>query len=517
MQSKGDHNRRVHRIIVGIASVFLVASLISWTTAPDVIVASKAFPESRLLAEIMAQLIEARTDLRVGRKLGLGGTMVCFEAIRTGSIDVYPEYTGTGLLSILNLELGDDRTSDAIYQRVSEAFSRNYDLEVLGRFGFNNSYVLAARSELGLSKISDLSAVEDTVRARFHHEFLDRADGYPGLQSAYGLDLKDVQGMEHGLAYVAMSKDQIDLMDAYATDGMLAEFEKDISLLEDDFNFFPPYDAVPLVRQKTLQRHPVVEDVLLQLEGMISRQQMTAMNYGVVQQDWIPEIASRFLLEQGLIGQNSVVEKSWWYDVSHFIEMLLQHLFLTFTATSLATVVGIGLGLLVAKHEEILSGPVMGAVGIIQTIPSLALLAFLIPFTSIGMTPAIIALFLYGLLPIVRNTYTGIASVPAELKDAGMGMGMTPRQLLLQLEFPLAIRTIMAGVRTALVINVGTATLGAFIGAGGFGDPIYSGLQQMDNGQILLGAISAASLALICDFSMAQVERRLGPKGMDAK
>jgi osmoprotectant transport system permease protein len=234
----------------------------------------------------------------------------------------------------------------------------------------------------------------------------------------------------------------------------------------------------------------------------------------VVQDGWIPEIASSFLIAEKLVDPNSAVKKSWRDDVSYFLDMLFQHLFLTFTATGLATVVGIGLGLMVARHEKTLSGPVMGAVGIVQTIPSLALLAFLIPFTSIGMTPAIIALFLYGLLPIVRNTYTGIASVPAELRDAGVGMGMTPRQLLFQLELPLATKTIMAGIRTALVISVGTATLGAFIGAGGFGDPINAGLQQMDNGQIFLGAISAAVLALICDFGMAQLEKRLGPKGL---
>ena len=163
----------------------------------------------------------------------------------------------------------------------------------------------------------------------------------------------------------------------------------------------------------------------------------------------------------------------------------------------MATVVGIGLGLLVARHEKRLAGPVLGFVGILQTIPSLALLAFLIPIFKIGMTPAIIALFLYGLLPIVRNTYTGLKSVPSDLKDAGLGMGMTSKQLLCELELPLATRTIMAGIRTALVISVGTATLGAFIGAGGFGDPIFSGLQQLDNGQILYGATSAAVLAVL--------------------
>lgn len=509
-------NARILKYIVaGLASVVVGLSIVRWVTLPDIVIGSKPFPESRILAEIMAQLIEAKSDLRVERKFGLGGTMVCFEALQHGQIDIYPEYTGTALLSILKLELGAERTSDAIYNRVKTEFADAYQLETLGRFGFNNTYVLAARSELGLAKISDLEPLGASIRARFQHEFLQRADGYPGLQETYGLDFADVQGMEHGLAYVAMSKGQIDLMDAYATDGMLAEFGQHISLLEDDRQFFPPYDAIPLARRPSVAKHPIIADILVQLDGLITPERMIAMNYAVVQQEWIPEIASKFLAESQLIGTKAIVERSWWHGMSDFMKMLGQHMFLTLTGTGLATVVGIGLGLLVAKNEKALAGPVMGFVGILQTIPSLALLAFLIPVTrQIGMVPAIIALFLYGLLPIVRNTYTGIATVPSDLKDAGLAMGMTPRQLLLQLELPLAARTIMAGIRTALVISVGTATLGAFIGAGGFGDPIYAGLQQRDDSQILYGAISAAALALICDFGMAQLEKRIGAKGL---
>lgn len=481
----------------------------------DLVIASKSFPESQLLAEIMAQLIEAQTELRVDRKEGLGGTMVCFEALRTGQVDIYPEYTGTGLLSILKQQLGDDRSSDTIYAEVKNQFESQYDLAVLGRFGFNNTYVLAARPALDVKTISDLQPLSDSLRVRFQHEFLERGDGYPAIQRVYGITFRDVQGMEHGLAYTAIAEGQIDVMDAYSTDGTLVEYKDSVTLLQDDRQLFPPYDAFPLVNSKTLESHPELIPILAKLESAISREEMTSMNYDVLKQASIPEIASTFLIAEGLIDPALAVKETWWDDVVYILKLLGQHMFLTLTATGLATVFGIGIGLLVARHEETLAGPLLGAVGVLQTIPSLALLAFLIPVFGIGMRPAIFALFLYGLLPIVRNTYTGIISVPADLKDAGIGMGMTRGQLLWQLELPLSAKTIMAGIRTALVISVGTATLGAFIGAGGFGDPIFAGLQQKDNGKILLGATASAILALTCDYLMACLEKRLGPKGLE--
>lgn len=497
-----------------VVAVLLFAGPISSLRAADVIViGSKAFPESRLLAEIMAQLIEAKSTLRVKRNYGLGGTKVCFEALTSGEIDIYPEYTGTGLLSILGAELDTDRSSDAIYELVRQRFTTEFELKWLPRFGFNNSYVLATRPEIGITKISELRQVEETIRARFQHEFIQRADGYPGLQKAYGLNLRDVQGMEHGLAYVAMSNGQVDLLDAYATDGMLKVY--DVVLLEDDLQFFPPYDAAPVVREATLSQHPELESLLASLSGSIEQSAMVAMNYEVIkEQRLVSQVASEFLISNDLVDVEEAWQPNWYDSVAGFLRMLGQHLFLTLTATLAATLVGISTGLLVARHPETLAGPVLGLVGVVQTIPSLAMLAFMIPLLGIGTLPAIAALFLYGLLPIVRNTYTGITSVPAELKEAGRGMGMTSRELLLQLELPLATKTITAGVRTALVISVGTATLGAFIGAGGFGDPINIGLQQRDNTQILLGAIPAALLALGCDWLMAMVERRIGPKGL---
>ena len=479
----------------------------------DLVIASKPFPESRILCEIMSQLIESETDLEVRQKHGLGGTMVCFEALRNDQIDVYPEYTGTGLLSILKQELGEERTADAIFGRIKPAFA-DQQLAVLSRFGFNNTYVLAARPELAAKTISDLRPMEDSIRVRFQHEFLEREDGYPQIQETYGIRFADVQGMEHGLAYTAMAEDQIDVMDAYSTDGTLVKYEDQITLLEDDLGIFPPYDAFPLVRQSTLADHPDLESILAKLETKIDRRAMTAMNYDVLQGKSAAEVASAFLVEQGLMDASKAVKETWRTSVGYFMRLLGQHMFLTLTATLLATIIGIALGILVARYDKQLSGPVLGFVGVLQTIPSLALLAFLIPVFGIGVKPAVIALFLYGLLPIVRNTYTGITSVPAELKDAGSGMGMTPKQLLWQLELPLATRTIMAGIRTALVISVGTATLGAFIGAGGFGDPIFAGLQQKDNGKILLGALSAAVLAIACDYGMAILEKRIGPRGL---
>ena len=264
-----------------------------------------------------------------------------------------------------------------------------------------------------------------------------------------------------------------------------------------------------------LAEYPPLRSVLSSLAGTISQSAMVAMNYEIVEQKRsVPEVASEFLVSESLISRSQSWQPSWFHSVSMFLRMLGQHLFLTLTATAAATVVGISTGLLVARYPDRLSGPVLGLVGIVQTIPSLAMLAFMIPLLGIGTLPAITALFLYGLLPIVRNTYTGITSVPSELKEAGRGMGMTSRDLLFQLELPLATKTITAGIRTALVISVGTATLGAFIGAGGFGDPINIGLQQRDDTQILLGAIPAALLALFCDWGMAVVEKHIGPKGL---
>lgn len=498
-----------------LSSIFLLAILLclGWlrpVLAEDVVVASKSFPESQLLAEIMAQLIEYRTDLKVERKFNLD-TLVCFNALQSGEIDVYPEYTGTGLLEILKEELGNQRQSADVLRRVKQGFHEQFQVEWLETFGFNNSFAFAVREDSPLQKISDIRQHQDELRARFQHAFLDREDGYPGVAKHYGFQIKDVGGMEHGLAYIALDRGQIDLMEAYTTDGVLKKYP--IRLLEDDLHYYPPYDAAPVVREATLEKYPELKPLLNELAGRLTQDRMTALNFEMAEKGrLVTSVASEFLAAEGLVT-NIEVKSAWVQRLQGLTLQLGQHLRMTLIATICATILGISLGVLIAGSDK-LAGPVLATVGVLQTVPGLALLAFMVPLLGLGWIPVTFALFLYALLPIVRNTYTGITSVPAELKDAGRAMGMTDRQLLWQLELPLAIRTIMAGIRTALVITTGTATLGAYMGAGGLGDPIARGLQQSDTTQVLWGAIPAALLALACDWGMARLEKTLQPKGL---
>ncbi|MCL6632961.1 MAG: ABC transporter permease [Alicyclobacillus herbarius] len=190
-----------------------------------------------------------------------------------------------------------------------------------------------------------------------------------------------------------------------------------------------------------------------------------------------------------------------------------QHLYLSLVAVVIACVVSVPLGIFLTRHKR-LATPIITVVSIIQTIPSLALLGFMIPLFGIGTTPALIALTLYALLPIVRNTYTGILEVDASLIEAGHGMGMTRRQILWMVELPLARSVIMAGVRTAAVLTIGVATLATFIGAGGLGDLIIRGIDMIDTPMILAGAIPAAVLAILFDYLLMWLDWLLTPKGL---
>jgi len=483
-----------------------------------VVVASKNFPESALLGEIMAQLIEANTELQVDRKFDLKGTMICFDAMQAGEVDLYAEYTGTALLTILDEPVPEDPDSQAVYQRVAEQFAKKYNMQWLEPFGFNNYYALAMREGTEMRTISELAEVSSSYRGGFSHEFLNRPDGFPALSDRYGLELADIKGLDHGLAYQAISSGKIDVTDAYGTDGKRAKYN--LVLLRDDKHFFPPYDAAPVVRRELAERHPQVVEALNELGGVIEQQQMISLNYQIeVKKRSKAEVAREFLKEEGLIDvaydAPFIARMSW----GKLGRLTLEHLRLTLTATGMAALIGVVLGVLVAQYPRVLSGPVLGAAGVVQTIPSLALLCFMIPvpFLGIGVPAAIAALFLYALLPIVRNTYTGIAGVSYDLKEAGQAMGMTRAQRLLWLELPLATKTIMAGVRTTLVINIGTATIAAFIGAGGLGEPIVTGLSMNDTELIMWGAVPAALLALICDLLMSLLERAIEPKGLKVR
>jgi osmoprotectant transport system permease protein len=400
-----------------------------------------------------------------------------------------------------------------VYAHVSAEFQRRYDITWMQPLGFSNSYALAMQeivaAELGVTRISDLLAHQDRLRAGVSHEFLNRGDGFPGLAETYGLRIGDVRGMEHGLSYQAITEGQVDLIDAYTTDGKLAEL--DLRLLEDDLGFFPPYDAAAIVRTDTLAAHTELGPLLDELAFRIDDARMQALNFRVEEAGGgFVEVARDFLEEERLtaaVAAESVAPPSHGGDM---VRWVLEHIALTLVAVLLAVVVAIPTGILLTRRRT-LAGPVLGIVGVIQTIPSLALLAFMIPLPGLGLgaRSAVAALFLYALLPIVRNTYTGIKEVDPDLLEAATGMGLTDSQRLWKIELPLATRTIMAGIRTSTVISIGVATLAAFIGAGGLGEPILTGLQLNNISLVLWGAVPAALLAIVADFLLGHLERRL--------
>lgn len=502
--------------------------LLGGVQAQDTItIGSKTFAESRLLGEMMGQLLEAHTQLKVERRFGLAGGMMCFTAAKSGEIDLYPEYTGTGVTAVLKLE-GTFRDPLYTYVEVSRHYRDEHQLQWFAPFGFNNTYVMAVpqklADELGLKTVSDLKAVEDRIRAGVSHEFLSRPDGLPGLKKAYGLDFASARGMEHGLAYRGIAEGAVDLIDAYSTDGELLRYK--MASLVDDKGFFPPYHAAPVIRVDVLERHPEIKQALSGLSFAISDDEMQQLNYKVQEErEPIPQVARDFLVSKNLLDKTALAQNGhvtrergfWammWERRSQTLGLVGEHLELTAISLLWAILFGVPTGILITRYGQF-AQPVLTGAGVIQTIPSIALLAFMIPVPGLGLGPrsAMMALFLYALLPIIRNTYTGIQEVDPRMVEAAKGMGLTNGQILRLVELPLATRTIMAGIRTSAVINVGVATLAAFIGAGGLGDPIVTGLQLNDTNLVLAGALPAALLAIVVDQSLGLLERLLGPKG----
>ncbi|HKL03280.1 MAG TPA: glycine betaine ABC transporter substrate-binding protein, partial [Cryomorphaceae bacterium] len=378
------------------------------------------------------------------------------------------------------------------------------DLSVGPLFGFNNTYVLATRPGLNFDKISDLRDRSD-LRFGFSNEFTQREDGFIGVNEAYNLGLDAPRGLDHGLAYKALADGSIDVTDAYSTDGKLRTFG--FQLLEDDRDFFPPYYAFPLIRGGTANRYPELLEALSALENQLDEEAMRALNYRYeVAGEDLATIAFDFLKEKEIVEERPESAK-----MHPIVKQTIDHIELTLLATLLAVILAVPMGIAIIGKKR-LANVVMSTTGAIQTIPSLALLGFMIPLFGIGFLPAVIALFLYALLPILRNTYTGLQETDPILIEAARAMGMTPTQILFQLRLPLASDVIMAGIRTALTINIGTATLAAFIGAGGLGESIITGITLNDNEMILQGAVPAALLALMADRLMLLLQKKLTPK-----
>ena len=464
-------------------------------------VGSKRFTESYILAQVLAQAAAPQLAQPPQVKAGLGNTAIVYEALRAGNIDLYPEYAGTIALEILKSD--KPMALDAMNRALAPL-----GLGAAIPLGFNDGYALALRSadaqKLGLRTLGDLAAHPE-LRLGLSNEFIGRADGWPGLAQRYQLRQKPT-GLDHGLAYDAIAGGQIDVMDIYTTDAKIAHLK--LAVLRDDQNYFPRYDALVLYRLDVPQRYPQAWAALQKLQGSIDEDAMIAMNARAeLQGAAFDAIARDHLAGQGAADREAsprgLLDKLLGPDLGR---LTLQHLFLVVVSVGIAALVAIPLALVVYPLPRARAF-LLGATGLLQTVPSLALLAILIwAVGAIGIVPAVIALTLYALLPIMRNTVTGLVGVPQGLRDAGSALGMTPSQRLRLVELPLAWSTILAGIRVAAAIAIGTATIAAFVGAGGYGERIVTGLAINDSDLLLAGAIPAAVLALLSEalFEAAQ-------------
>lgn len=464
--------------------------------AERVVVGSKKFTESVILGEV-ARLALQQANIDVVHQRELGGSRILFNALRAGEIDVYPEYTGTLKAELLSLD------ADADLERV-RAGLRDLGLRAGPPLGFENTYALGmtkARAQtLSIASASDLTGHPD-LNFAFSNEFLNRADGWPGLRNAYGLPQTRIRGLDHDLAYRGLVAGDVDLIEVYTTDAEIAYY--DLAIVGDDRGFFPDYQALYVYRDD------VSDDAVAALDNLgdrISVDAMRRMNAAVkIEGRSDASVAADFLGVEVAESDNG-----FW---SRLINNTLTHLWLVGVSLLAAILVAIPLGVAATRHRR-LEQPILAVTGVLQTIPSLALLVFMIPWFGIGAAPAIAALFIYSLLPIVRNTHAGIRDIPAPIRESAVALGLPWSERLRRIELPLAAGSILAGIKTAAVINVGTATLGALIGAGGYGQPILTGIRLDDTGLILEGAIPAALLALFAQGLFDLLERWITPRGL---
>ena len=487
------------------ASAAFIGSGSAAAAERPIVVASKNFTESYILGEALAQLLQ-REGFAVERKLGLGGTKICYDALVAGDIDVYVEYTGTIAEAIKDVGSTD--------RQVLGAALASDGVEMLPTLGFNNTYALAVSAPVaaarGMTRISDL-AKRPRLRIALSHELLERRDGWPGLRAVYGFDWTP-EGIEHALAYQAIADGAIDATDAYSTDGELNRHA--LVVLEDDRGFFPAYHAVPLVRSDLEGR---AKAAIRQTANTLGDAEMRALNASVLLgEETTASAAGRYVATKIARSSNgastaeaarSAAASDWWQRLA---ANTLRHLQLVALAVLPAVLVAVLLALAFYRVPWLAKTAVYLA-GLLQTVPSIALLALLIPLVGIGVVPAVVALFLYALLPILRNATTALGGIDPTLKRVAVAMGLTPWEELRYVLVPLAMPSIVAGVRTAAVIGIGTATLAAFIGAGGLGDPIVKGLALNDTRLILEGAVPAALLAIVTELLFEQLERWLSP------
>ena len=483
-------------LIFSCLPVFLIHSV----SAAPVVIGSKKFTESYVLGEIAKRTL-TDAGIPTEHRQGMGGTIILWQALRGGQIDLYAEYTGTIVQEILKtdrpLSLGEIRNSLA-----------KFGVEMTEPLGFNNTYALVMRrseaQQLGVRTISDLQKYPE-LKIGLTHEFLDRQDGWQPLRERYALPQQNVIGINHALGYSALANGSIDIKDAYSTDAKIEQ--NDLTVLNDNLQYFPKYEAVFLFRLSTPTDATAA---LRKLEATLDEKRMVRLNAEAEQTKNYTKAADLYF-ERGAGSRNSVGE-SFPHKLARWT---LRHLQLAGFSLLLSVVFGIPLGIVASRGGPI-GQTILGFASIVQTIPSLALLALLVPlpFFGISVRTAIAALFLYGLLPIVRNTASGLQDIPRSLRESAIALGLSPITRLWEIYLPMASRSILSGIKTSAVINIGTATLAALIGAGGLGEPILSGLDLNDRVTILQGAIPAALLALLVQWFFDLLDRVLIPKGL---
>ena len=513
-------------------------------------VGSKRFTESYILGEIIKQTAERAGEASAVHKQGLGNTAIVLNALTTGGIDVYAEYTGTIAKEILKLD------------QVPSLQELNTRLAAMGLaagvpLGFNNTYAIALRGDDARAKriatLSDLKSHPE-LKLGLSQEFIGRADGWPGLKQAYELPFATPRGLDHGLAYEAIQQGQVDAIDIYSTDAKIDRYG--LVVLADDRHYFPPYDAVLLYRSDLPTRLPKTWAALQTLAGRIDETRMRRMNaqaelanqdFATIAREFIATLGTTSTTASGSGAASGAAAlpqdkastpgagtdegtpgakptsgapgsslDGFWNKLfgPDFLRLTGEHLLLVLVSLAISVAVGVPLGVLAARQPRT-EAVILGLSGIVQTIPSLALLAVLIPLTGhIGIMPALIALSLYSLLPIVRNTHAGLTQTARGMRLAALSLGMRSPDILRSIELPLAAPTILAGVKTSAVINVGTATIAAFIGAGGYGERIVTGLALNDHAMLLAGAIPAAALALLMEGGFRLAERWVIAEGL---
>jgi osmoprotectant transport system permease protein len=479
---------------------------------PRVRVGSKSYTENVILGEMLTLLARA-AGARAEHRAELGGTQIAFSSLKKGEIDAYPEYTGTLTMEILGKE--QVKTD----QEIVAALAR-HGIKMSRRLGFNNSYALGMRRELAdelkIAKISDLkqqpaSPTRSRLMFGFSDEFMNRGDGWLGLSRAYGLP-DYARGLDHNLAYQGIRSRTIHVTDVYTTDPEIAAFE--MTTLQDDLGYFPQYECVLLYRAELAERAPQVVANWLRLEGAIDEPTMIKLNArSRIDRVFEGRVAGEFL--NATLGMNITIppDDRWRRILVNLATNTRQHLFLVCVSLLAAIVVAVPLGVLAYRLPPARQ-LILGGVGILQTLPSMAVLMFFLPLLGLGAWPTIAALFLYSLLPIVRNTFAGLNEIPANLRESATVLGLDPRARLWLVELPMASRSILSGIKTAAVINVGTATIGGLIGAGGYGQPIITGTRLYDTTIIMQGAIPAALMALAVQGLFELAERFVVPKGL---